>query len=74
MRGGAEEGRLDPEAVDEVLRGLLAGSLTGASAGHALTGSDEPYRPTYAKLSKKDEESLRQHAESLRQSRAAHTG
>jgi hypothetical protein len=39
-----------------------------------LTGSDEPYRPTYAKLSKKDEETLRQHAESLRQSRAAHTG
>jgi DNA invertase Pin-like site-specific DNA recombinase len=39
-----------------------------------FAGSDEPYRPTYAKLSKKDEESLRQHAESLRQSRTAHTG
>jgi hypothetical protein len=39
-----------------------------------LTGSDEPYRPTYAKLSKKDEETLRQHAESLQRSRAGHLG
>jgi hypothetical protein len=38
-----------------------------------LTGSNEPYRPTYAKLGKEDEETLRQHAESLRQSRPAHT-
>ena len=35
-----------------------------------LTGSDKPYRPTYAKLSKEDEEALRRHSESLRQARA----
>jgi hypothetical protein len=39
-----------------------------------LTGSDEPYRLTYAKLSKKDEEALRRHSESLRQSPAAYRG
>jgi DNA invertase Pin-like site-specific DNA recombinase len=66
--------------IDRVVLKPNAGGPGGKKLGPEtrvdvyLTGSDKPYRPTYAKLSKEDEEALRRHSESLRQARAEQTG
>jgi DNA invertase Pin-like site-specific DNA recombinase len=63
--------------IDRVVLKPSPGGPAGKKRGPEVrvdvyfTGSDEPYRPTYAKLSKEDEEALRRHSESLRQAGAA---